>query len=124
MNLSSCFLSLKGAVVGAISSLIELAPFFPSCSSTPAQLSGSYWTTLCSGVCSVTRCCWGNRKILNWGPSSSALESMLFTYWIQYMYSSVCHTCLRVTLGLKHFCLIVLDFFFIFEGKKTDTNVH
>lgn len=118
MKLNSCFLYLKGAVFGAISSLIELAPFFPSCSSKPAQLSGSYWTALCSGVCSVTHCCWGNRKILNWGPSSSALESMLFTYCLQYTRSSVCHTCLRVTGGLKHFFKLFWLYFLFLKGKN------
>lgn len=61
-HLNSCFLSLKGAAFGAISSLIQLAPSFPGCSSKPARLFGSCWTALCSGACSITRCCWGNRN--------------------------------------------------------------
>lgn len=128
--LNSCFLPLEGAVFGAISSLTQLAPSFPSCSSKPAQLSGSCRNTLRSGACSVTRCCWGNTEILNWGPSSSALGSMLFIYWLQYTHSYFVVFDIRVRewLGALNRLGFLVGFFFfffcIFEGKKPDTNVH
>lgn len=50
MDLNSCLLSLKETAFGAISSLIQLAPSFPACSSKPAWLSRSCWTALCSGI--------------------------------------------------------------------------
>jgi len=49
-DLNSCFLSLKRAVFGAISFLIQLAPSFPGCSSKLALLSRSCWTALCSSA--------------------------------------------------------------------------
>lgn len=84
-----CFLFLKGAVFGAFSSLSQLAPSFPGCRSKPVWLSRSCWTALCSDTCSVTYCCWGKAEILNWGPSSSAVGSILLIYWPQYTHSSI-----------------------------------
>lgn len=114
MNLSSCFLSLKGAVVGAISSLIELAPFFPS---------SAIWELLDHALLRCLQChplLLGKQK----NPELGSQQLGIGEYAVHLLYSSVCHTCLRVTWGLKHFCLFGLAFFFIFEGKKTDKNVH
>lgn len=69
----------------------------------------------------------GETEMLKWGPSSSALESMLFIYWLQYTHSSILfyltYIC-KSDLGLKQVVFLVGCFFCIFEGKKPDTNVH